>query len=206
MNPTSSRRGWFRISSVGVVFWAVAAASLGGAVWLSIHDGINETIIALGWMSFFSSLIGGFVFLRAAAKDPLAKAINCGGCAGIFFMFFIFAVVSGTIRSCSRNHEAVRETNERFLLLNQVALDVEAFRASHGRLPHEGKELTEALHGKPMPCFYKDFQVSYRKDDTDHYNLSCSFQHFWGVKWDIFGWIFEYSGPEYSRRLQAIFF
>ena len=46
------------------------------------------------------------------------------------------------------------------MMLNQAALELEAYRSRIGRFPKDEKEVVKALHGKPMPCFYETLRSS----------------------------------------------
>jgi hypothetical protein len=199
---TKPRRRLFGLNPVGMVLWALAAGLL-CVFWVQRDGGLGDWAPVLAVLYLLLSLVGGVRFLIAAARDRSARAANCGGSMGILFMFIIAGAVGGTLRNSRAGFEVERETNQMLMALNQTALELEAYQSRVGRLPNNDKEVAEALHGKPMPCHYKNYRPSYYRDGDDDYRLNCCVPYIWGHGW---GWIFQYYGPASSRRLQAILF
>ncbi|MCX5682078.1 MAG: hypothetical protein NT049_00100, partial [Planctomycetota bacterium] len=58
------------------------------------------------------------------------------------------------------------------------------------------------LRGKPMPTFgLGHYPIHYYRSSDLDYQLNFSFRSFWGYRWDIFGYVASYYGPNATPRL-----
>ena len=106
----------------------------------------------------------------------------------VLFSFVIYWTAGGTMRTYLFGPQAVQETRTLILTLHRLSTEIEGFRTQLGRLPNGEAELV-ALRGKPMPPYYADYRVTYRRDQRTGYYLDCGAWNFWGDHWDIFAWM-----------------
>ena len=201
--------GWIlyrlaRANASGIALWCLAVVAVGttcGVLPGSEADGLMALCSLTGVILLLASATA---FLAAALKDRIHRGGNCAGCNLALFTLIAWVAGYAGINSRVRHQDAVQRTTETIIELHKLAAEVESIRARLGRLPNDEMELV-ALRQKPMPTFYRNFQIGYRLD-RDRYYLTCSLSDFWDCHWDLFGWIVSYYGPNAPRRMQIILF
>ena len=118
----------------------------------------------------------------------------------VFFTIVIFGL-SGFAEHERRVHdETIQATRELILTLHRLSAEIETIRSRLGRLPDNEGELVD-LRGEQMPLFYKDFHITYRRDDRNGYSLNCCVGNVWGHGW---GEIIDFHGPESTQRISVV--
>jgi hypothetical protein len=123
----------------------------------------------------------------------------------VFFSVLVTAMSAHAIHSRREMAGAVQETRQLLLTLHRLSAEIEAIRAKTGRLPKDEAELV-TLRGKPMPPYYRQYQVRYYRNEMGGYSMHCSAPDFWGEHWDLFGWIILFYGPNSTQRLEVDLF
>jgi hypothetical protein len=197
-----------RVNTVGIVLWCLAVVVLGTGLWAlptGKVDGLR-VFCALTWL--LSVVASSIVFFVAGVKDRTHRGRNCACCDLALFTligWIIICVICANVQSQVRRQEDAQQTTETLIKLHKLATEIESFRARLGRLPKDEEELV-ALRGEPMPTFYQQFAIHYKRLGGDRYELTCSLRSFWGYGWDLWGWHVAYYGCNSPRRIQVILF
>jgi hypothetical protein len=196
------------VSRVGIVLWCLAAV-VGAACCCLVLSTTEITIpfapLLYGAVWAVFSFASSIAFLVAALRTRTRRGRNCACCMLLLVTLIACNFTCGKIANHRCQQHAVQHTNETFIKLNALATEIESIRATLKRLPDDEKELVK-LRGKPMPTFYRHYQIRYERLEKDHYYLTCSLSDFWGHAWDFWPWIVQYNDPASPRRIHAILF
>jgi hypothetical protein len=190
---------------IGALLWCLAAGLCLWPLCIVMSGGTSEELARQPPVGLIGvPLVIAAVLRFLWARQTSARGPNAAMIVVAVFTLVIPAMVGSMISRTRQYHADYQQTTEVLVGLHRLAAEVEAFRATRGRLPKDEAEFV-AWRGRPMPDPGRYGRASYSLVG-DEYMLHSAVQQFWEHGWDFFGYDVYSRGPRSRERIEVEIF